>query len=83
MKGISRCTWPSITIGLSGGTQLRELGQQVDGDIGIAAETDLGDAAHHAPGHHVRDHVDAASQQLARHVRVVRRTGSATARARN
>ena len=56
-------------------------GQQVDGDVGIAAETDLGDAADGAPRHHVRDDVHAAVQQLARHVRVVRRSGNATARA--
>ena len=58
---------------LSGGAQLRELGDEIDGDIGVAAEADFGGAAHHSPGDHVSDHVDATRQQLARHVRVVRR----------
>ena len=43
-------------------------GQQVHGDIGIAAQADLGAAAGHAPGHDVRDHVHAPVQQFARHV---------------
>ncbi len=58
---------------MSGGTQLREFGDEIDSDIGVAAETDFRDAAHHSPGDHVSDHVDATSQQLTGHVRVVRR----------
>ena len=53
--------------------QLREVGHQVHGDVGIAAQADLGGAAHAALRHHVRDHVHAARQQLARDVRVVGR----------
>ena len=55
----------------AGGAQSRDVRQQVHRDIGIAAQADFGDSAHHAPRDHVRDHVDAAMQELARHVRVV------------
>ncbi len=56
---------------MSRGAQSRHVRQQVHGDVGIAAQADFGDPTHHAPRDHVRDHVDAAVQELARHVRVI------------
>jgi hypothetical protein len=70
-EGISRCTWPSITTG-AGGAQLRDSGSRSTVTSGLLPRL-ISATPPTAPGDHVRDHVDAARQQLARHVRVVRR----------
>jgi hypothetical protein len=57
--------------GFARGPQLRDLREQVDGDVGIAAKADLHGASGLPPRHDVRHDIHAMRQQVARHVGVV------------